>query len=216
MANDVKITVVNETDDFQNIIIFQQEDQLNRMFNTLFPLAWKVFPLLGKAPGIERKGSTIYPIQQGVGVVRTPATEDKLPFGELQIYAEADWKDKFKYFLTENSAQDMSKLPGKNDDDSITCLNDTGERVAIALYKNGSNIVAQPKVDSGDEAGFLLTPKLYFMYLNNIKEGDIFKSQVTGPTVKEAEITGKKTVKATLMYDPNGTGGKKMWKIEMT
>jgi hypothetical protein len=44
MANDVYITVTNETDEFQNIVVFQQQDALNQMFDKLFPIAWKVFP----------------------------------------------------------------------------------------------------------------------------------------------------------------------------
>lgn len=66
----IRITVINETDDFQNIFIFQQEDALGLMFDKVFPLAWQVFPLSGKEEGIERKGIAAYPASQQVGVTR--------------------------------------------------------------------------------------------------------------------------------------------------
>lgn len=68
--SDVKIRVYNNTNNFENIIIFVQEDELNLMFNKLFPVAWQVFPLPGKEEGVERWGTTIYPSNQQIGVTR--------------------------------------------------------------------------------------------------------------------------------------------------
>jgi hypothetical protein len=67
----IRISVVNDTDEFQNIFIFQQEDEPGLMFDKLFPLAWQVFPLPGREEGIERKGSTEYPSSQQIGVTRS-------------------------------------------------------------------------------------------------------------------------------------------------
>jgi hypothetical protein len=66
----IRITVVNETDEFQNIFIFQQEDELGLMFDKIFPLAWQVFPLPGKEESIERKGEADYPASRQIGVTR--------------------------------------------------------------------------------------------------------------------------------------------------
>jgi hypothetical protein len=214
MANDLYITVTNETDEFQNIVVFQQQDALNQMFDKLFPIAWKVFPLNPRKPGQERKGQCIYPVQQSIGVTRDPIIGDKLPYGVLSITAQADNKDQFKYYLDANNAQNLDLLPGKNDDESISCLNDTTELVTFAFCKSGSVLVTQPNVPNGDKAMFKLTPKLYFMYMNNIKEGQIFKSMQTGDNVNEAELTGYSQIRARLMYDPNVGGKKKMWVIE--
>jgi hypothetical protein len=214
MANDLYITVTNETDEFQNIVVFQQQDALNQMFDKLFPIAWKVFPLNPPKPGQERKGSCIYPVEQSIGVTRDPIIGDKLPFGVLNITADANNKDQFKYWLDSNNAQNLDLLPGKNDDESISCLNDTTELVTFAFCKSGSVLVTQPNVPNGDKAMFKLTPKLYFMYMNNIKEGQIFKSMQTGDNVNEAELTGYSQIRARLMYDPNVGGKKKMWIIE--
>jgi hypothetical protein len=67
----IRISVVNDTNEFQNIFVFQQEDEPGLMFDKLFPLAWQVFPLPGREEGIERKGSTEYPFSQQIGVTRS-------------------------------------------------------------------------------------------------------------------------------------------------
>jgi hypothetical protein len=214
MANDVYITVANETDEFQNIVIFQQKDALNQMFDKLFPIAWKVFPLNPRKPGQIIKGNTIYPVSQSIGVTRDPVSSDQLPFGTLNITSDANTKDQFKYYLDDNNAQNIDLLDTKNDDESVSCRNDTSDLVAIAFCKSGSVLVTQTNVANGDKAVFKLTPKLYFMYLNNIKEGQIFKSMQTGDNVKEAELTGYSRINARLTYDQNVGGKKKLWIIE--
>jgi len=66
----IHISVINNTDEFQNIIVFQQDDELGLMFNKVFPLPWQVFPLPGRTEGIERKGTAEYPLAQQIGVTR--------------------------------------------------------------------------------------------------------------------------------------------------
>ncbi len=215
MPSDVKIIVHNETKDFQNIVIFQQKDGLNQMFDNLFPIAWKVFPLKGKQPGETRKGSTVYPIQQSIGIARKPNNSDKLPFGELDIIADADNGEQFKYYIDSNSAQDIDKLPAKNDDSSVSCENDANELVSIAYAKNGATLVVQDNVAKGDKAVFKLTPKIYIMYLNHIKEGDIFKAMQTGSHVTEIDLTGLTLIEATLDYT-GGPGQEKGWTVVTT
>lgn len=214
MARDINITVTNETNAFQNIVIFQQKDDLNQMFDNLWPIAWKVFPLNPPSAGQTKKGSTVYPAQQSIGVTRTPASTDQLPMGVLDITQLCDNGEKYKYLIDNNGAQEIEKLSGTNADASVSCTNDTGDLVSIAFCKQGATLVMQTDVANGDSAYFKLTPKLYFMYLNNIKEGDIFKSMQRGENVNEVDLTGYSQITARLMIDPNATGLKKMWVIE--
>jgi hypothetical protein len=212
MASDVKITIFNNTNDFQNIVIFQQQDELNQMFDKLFPIAWKVFPLKGQEEGEIRKGSTIYPIAQTIGVTRNPEGSDALPFGTLDITASADNGEQFKYYIDERGAQDIEKLPSKNDDSSISCENDADELASIVYAKNGSTLVVQKDVPKGEKGLFKITPKIYIMYLNNIKEGDIFKSMQTGSHIEEVNLTGRTLIEATLGYS-GGPGQEKTWTV---
>lgn len=212
MASDVQITVYNETRDFQNIFIFQQQDKLNQMFNKLFPIAWKVFPLNGQSPGQTNKGSTVYPVSQTIGVTRNPIQGDKLPYGTLDITADANNSEQFKYYIDQNGAQNLDKLVGKNDDSSVSCENNAPELASIAYAKNDATLVVQPDVANGDKAVFVLTPKIYIMYLNNIKEGAIFKSMQAGYHVQEVDMTGYTQVEARLVYTGEA-GQQKGWKI---
>lgn len=212
MASDIQITVYNKTRDFQNIVIFKQADDLNQMFDKLFPIAWKVFPLNGVREGVTRKGSTVYPVKQTIGVTRNPSSGNKLPYGTLDITADADNSEQFKYYIDHNGAQEIDKLDRKNNDSSISCENDADELASIAFAKNGSTLVVQQNVAKGDKAVFKLTPKIYIMYLNNIKEGDIFKSMQTGAKVKEVDLTGYTSIEATLDYTGE-PGQEKGWKV---
>jgi uncharacterized glyoxalase superfamily protein PhnB len=212
MASNIEITVYNKTQEFQNIVIFQQEDYLNQMFDKLLPIAWKVFPLNGMQAGEERKGSTVYPIKQTIGVRRNSIDGDKLPYGTLEVMAEADNGEQFKYYIDRNGAQEIDKLNDKNDDSSISCENDADELASFAFAKNGSTLVVQQDVAKADKAVFKLTPKIYIMYLNNIKEGDIFKSMQTGNHVEKVDLTGCTSIEAILDYTGEA-GRKKGWKV---
>lgn len=66
----VHIRVINETDEFQNIIVFQQDDESGLMFDKVFPLPWQLFPLPGKTEGVEREGTAEYSFSQQIGVTR--------------------------------------------------------------------------------------------------------------------------------------------------
>lgn len=66
----IHIRVINETDEFQNIIVFQQDDELGLMFEKVFPMPWQVFPLPGRGEGVERKGTAEFPFSQQIGVTR--------------------------------------------------------------------------------------------------------------------------------------------------
>lgn len=66
----IHISVINDTDEFQNIIVFQQDDELGLMFDKVFPLPWQVFPLPGRGEGVERKGTAEFPFSQQIGITR--------------------------------------------------------------------------------------------------------------------------------------------------
>lgn len=59
---------------------------------------------------------------------------------------------------------------------SITVLQNSDRIVNIGLYKNGQLLVVQQDVHEGEQAVFLLQPKLYFGITHDMQEGDIFTS----------------------------------------
>jgi hypothetical protein len=113
----IRITVINETNDFQNIFIFQQEDELGLMFDKIFPLAWQVFPLPGKEEGIQRKGVAEYPASQQIGVTRTVnvalAAVSQTGFPGKTVVARGGlWGESAAAPFSVSDQTDVGKLPG--------------------------------------------------------------------------------------------------------
>lgn len=214
-AANIRITIINDTYDLQNIVIFQREYSGSGLFRTHFPHAWKVFRLRGRTKEITPKVSTRYPLEQGLAVVRWSNEADLLPYGDLAIAAPAHHKKRYRYYIDENGAQDIEKLPGENKDNSITCLNDSDDFVNIVLYKSNAPVVSQPEVAPGEEVRFLLTAKLYFMAAGNIRQGNIFKAKESGSHVAGVDITACKSVTAILRANPVDLSGSPFWDIKI-
>ena len=51
-----------------------------------------------------------------------------------------------------------------------------GRTFDIAVYKEGRILVTQPDVHVGNQIDFMLTPKLFFGVVRNMKVGETFKS----------------------------------------
>ena len=52
----------------------------------------------------------------------------------------------------------------------------TGRKYNIGLIKDGRLLVVQQGVHVGDQANFMLQPKLFFGVVRNMQVGEIFKS----------------------------------------
>lgn len=212
--SDIKVSVENLSEDEVCIVLFQQDPNIKGMFDKIFPTAWKVFPLKPSTDTKTSRGTTTYPIQQGIGVTRKATSSDSLPYGDLDITIEVEANEIVEYTISESGAIDLNSIGDDNEDGTISCINSSEERADIALYKNGSVVVAQPGVASGESADFLLTPKLYVMWVRQMKEGKIFKSQIKSPEVTSVDLTNKRSVTFTLKT--TGTGGKKGWEVTTT
>ncbi|MEG5000718.1 hypothetical protein [Microcoleus sp. B4-D4] len=212
--SDIKVIVENLSEDEVSIVLFQQDPNIKGMFDKIFPTAWKVFPLKPSTDTKTSRGSTTYPIQQGIGVTRKAASSDALPYGDLDLTIEVDANEIVEYTISQSGALDLNSTGDYNEDGTISCINSSDERSNIALYKNGSVVVAQPGVASGESADFLLTLKLYAMWVREMKEGAIFKSQIKSPEVTSVDLTNKRSVTFTLKT--TGTGGKKGWDVTTT
>ena len=51
-----------------------------------------------------------------------------------------------------------------------------GRTFDIAVYKQGRILVTQPDIHVGNQVDFMLTPKLFFGVVRNMKVGETFKS----------------------------------------
>jgi hypothetical protein len=227
--SDLQIKVHNDTDEFQNIVIFQPEDELHLMFenNHLFPIAWQVFPLASKEEEVQRYGTTVYPSAQQIGVKYNLDNSDfifeptilNLFQGQLIIKIEAINGDKFAYSVDKKGGQHLDKLDGINENKSISCQNNFSSLVSIDFYKNNAKLATWKNVSNGDKANFKFKQKLYFMYDDSIKQGQIINKNIIDNNqnqIKTFNLTGSSysLIEARLIYDPDETGKKKKWVIK--
>ena len=180
---DVKITIYNDTNEFQNIIIFQLQDDLNLMLNNsnnhFFPVAWQVFPLAGKEEGIERYGTTVYTSTCQIGVTYTLdhiVRSNSLPLiqGQLTVKRDAMDGDQLAYFIDERGIQYIEKSE-KNADKRITCINNSSFLTSIDIYKNNAKLATWKNIAKGDMAIFNPASKIHLMYNETIKKGQIIE-----------------------------------------
>lgn len=237
----IHISVSNETDEFQNIFIFQQEDALGLMFSKVFPVAWQVFPLPGQQAGVERKGIANYPSSQQIGITREQSPyfaawckAGRLPHPGsaqarrnldllLKLVADAQNKliikvqalsgDAFHYTLDAAGGQYLTRLSDKNEDGSITCRNDSKELAAVDVYRDGARCAVWPDLASGDTARFLLKNTLCLAYDDDMRPGQRIPQKITGDGVASVNLAGCSSLEARLTYDPKAPGKKKQWII---
>lgn len=235
---ELKIKVYNDTDEFQNIVIFQPEDELGLMFNNdhLFPVAWQVFPLPAREEGVKKYGTTVYSSTEEIGVTYNVEDEDSdflenssfffeatnvkiiQKKNKLIIKREAVNGDNLKYYIDNKGGQHIEKLPVNNTDKSISCQNDSYSLVSIDVYKNNSKIAIWREVANGDKAIFKFFQKIYFMYDVSIKQSQIIKKEIIDSKNKDQITkfdltTGYSLLEVRLIYDPDEGGKKKKWLI---
>lgn len=206
MNDDITIEVTNATGENLNICVFQQDPDISGMFDTIYPVAWKVYPL-----GDSSTESTIYPIalQLGIDETNTPYNFD----GRATIKT-CRQGDLWEFAIDENNFNSLSKEGANANDPTVNCLNLANKPVDISLYKNNSPLLTQSQVGKNAVAAFKLTPKIYVMWSNNLREQDIIKSFVRSNIAQEVDLTGIKSVHLTLNQDTNTK--EKIWSYSMT
>ena len=75
----------------------------------------------------------------------------------------------------------------------------------IGVYKNGSLLVVQKDVHTGDQVDFMLQPKLFFGVVRNMVEGDVFTSLEITSTLTEFDLSNfPNGINVTLKQLPGG------------
>jgi hypothetical protein len=203
MSSDISIRVFNKDAGKQYILIFQKpETNLNEMYDTLFPVAWKVIPL--NSYGSE---TIIYPIELELLVKEYDpvynaddrGTTRETPQGQM-------WQ-----FSTEGDFNVLEMRDGETVDGLVGCVNKASQYVDIALSKNGTPVVLKRRVAEGDQANFKVTPKLYFAYVSDLQQGDLIKSDISASMTYELDLTNLKSVSVELSI-ADAHSGRKQWK----
>lgn len=203
MSSDISIRVFNKDAGKQYILLFQKpETNLNEMFDTLFPVAWKVLPLNSYS-----SETLVYPVRLEVMVKEYDqfyhaddrGTNRETPLGQL-------WQ-----FSTEGDFNVLEMRAGETVDGLVGCVNKSPQYVDIGLAKNGAPLVVKRRVAEGDQANFKLTPKLYFAYVSDVQQGELIKSDISASMLYELDLTNLKSVDIELSVADSHTG-RKQWK----
>jgi len=197
----ISINVSNLNAGKQYIVVFQKPQNTAEMFDTLFPIAWKILPLNDR----QKQGIT-YPVELEIMVKESAPSYDakdrgtvkETPVGQL-------WE-----FAKDGDFTDLKMVPGKTVDGLVGCLNKCPQYLDIGIAKNGTPLVVKRRVAQEDRAQFKLTPKLYFAYVYELQEGELIKSDISANKLYELDLTNLKSIDIELSAD--GTTGKKSWK----
>ncbi len=201
MNNDITINVRNRDAGNQYIMLFQKPTNINEMYDTLFPAAWKVLPLAsGSQAGV------VYPVSLQIMVKEYTASFDAKNRGTTRDTELGQlWK-----FRNEGAFNVLETVSGQTVDGLMACMNSAPQRVDISLGKAGSPLVIKRGVPQGDQANFKLTPTLYVAYVADVEEGELIKSDVSSSKVFEVDLTNLRSIDLELQLLDKDTG-KKGW-----
>jgi hypothetical protein len=210
MADDVTITVINNTSQDTYGLVFQQDPNLNQIFESVFPTAWQVFQLTRKTAGAPSggKGVAILPIQYEIG----GGDINDAFAGHVSVSKCTDTKSKWS--LEKNSAGFYELNPsGTPIDNTISVENKSGGYASTSLLKNSLPLLTYPKVPQAAAATFLPLTFIYVAWYTSIVQGSQIKASIGAPQAVGIDLTGAKTVEATLT-EVSATGERK-WEIKV-
>jgi hypothetical protein len=200
-SSDITINLSNKDAGDEFILMFQKPTNLNEIFKTLFPTAWKVIPL-----GNGGSQQVTYPMALQVTVKEYQATYDATQRGTTMDTPQGQlW-----HFINRGSFNVLEKIDGQTVDGLVGCRNDAAQLLDMGVSKNGTPLVVKRQVGEGDQAVFQLTPKIYVAYASDLQEGGLISSDVSSATLFELDLTNLKSIDLELS-EPDPTTGKKVW-----
>ncbi|NEO44432.1 MAG: hypothetical protein F6K55_09955 [Moorea sp. SIO4A3] len=204
MANDVTIQLFNNTGDPQTFVVFNQDPDLKQIFQTVFPTAWRIFNV-GATGG---RASVILPIQYQIG-----AGDLKDAFtGSVSNVQNTEAGDRWKF--TTNTSGSFELLPeGEQSDNSIACVNETGQFVTMSMVKSNRPLLTYPEIGDGAVATFQPINYIYLAWYNNIVEGNEIAAAISQPQAIGVNLDGANTIEGTL--SKNNNTGRLSWEIKV-
>ncbi|PZD93757.1 hypothetical protein DNH61_21380 [Paenibacillus sambharensis] len=201
--NNIQLNFTNNTNRGWRFVLFQKLANVDQSYDKIEAIAWQVLPL---SPA--QKQTATYPISTDLVVeeLNTPYTSEV-----RQTSRAVDFGQKWE-FINSVESTDLNLLGTQNIDSSISCNNTVSKVVDISLFKNGAKLVTKKAVQQGDTADFLLTPKLYVMYANDIQVGNEIRSSVQS-NITEIDLTGRILSADISLELVNATSGQKAWNV---
>jgi hypothetical protein len=189
MASNINIRVNNATGEDQTFVLFQQDPSIHQIFTSVFPTAWRVFPV-GATGG---SANVILPIQYEIGAGQTTDAFT----GTVSYMQNTDMGQQWTYSV-DSSGFNQLVSTGKQTDSSIACTNLSGGYSSISLVKNGAPLLTYPMVGQNATATFQPISMIYVAWYNNIVEGSQIDAAISEPQALGINLTGATSVVATL------------------
>jgi hypothetical protein len=202
--SNVNITLFNNTGDNQTLVVFQQDPDINQIFETVFPCAWRVFKV-GPTGG---SAHVILPIQYqvGAGDVNDAFT------GHVSYVQDTELKKKWEYTLKPDGYNELKEI-GNQVDNSISCWNTSGTYCTMSLVKNNKPLLTYPEIGQNGVATFLPLTYIYLAWYNHLVEGAEIKAFVSAPQAVGVNLDGAQTVEGTL--SKNMATGELTWAVKV-
>jgi hypothetical protein len=201
--NDITINVKNKDTGNRYIVLFQKPAELRQMYDTLFPIAWKILPL-----GNNQNNTISYPVQLEIMVKEYQAVYDARTRGTIQnINVGEIWN-----FKKDGDFTSLTKTGDTTVDGLFGCKNSVPQKIDVGAAKNGTTLVVQRQVGQDELVHFKLTPKIYVAYVRELIEGDLIKSDISQNKLCEVDLTNLLSVDVELSYENEATG-KTKWTI---
>lgn len=204
MANNITITVRNETADrYLYITAFGKPEEANplEMYDTLFPVAWRVLPL-----GPDQHVSTIYPMQLQLSVKEHQKEWDAIGRATVKdVNLGQIWS--FERYPKDASFTQTTLVPGETGKDGLVGLeNNAPQYIDAGLAKNGTLLMVQRRLPRGELANFKLTPKLFWLFTSDLQEGDLIKSEKMEEQSFTLDLTNLASVTLSVVTTDPGSG----------
>lgn len=202
--SNVTITLFNNTGDNQTLVVFQQDPDINQIFEKVFPCAWRVFKV-GPTGG---SANVILPIQYqiGAGDVNDAFT------GHVSYAMDTELKKKWEYALKPDGYNELKEV-GDQTDNSISCWNTSGSYCTMSLVKNKKPLLTYPEIGQNGMATFLPLTYIYLAWYNHLVEGAEIKAAVSAPQAVGINLDGAQTVEGTL--SKNMATGELTWAVKV-
>ncbi len=210
MANDVNVTIINNTPQNTYGLVFQQDPNLDQIFIEVFPTAWQVFKLAAKTPDHKNGGvgTAILPIQYEIGGGDTNTAFT----GTVSLSQLTDAKAKWELSEDSGGFYKLSKS-GVPVDNTIICTNKTSSYSSLSLLKNSKPLLTYPKVPKAAQATFLPINYIYVAWYTSLVEGSQILASISSPQAVGVNLDGAKDVVASLIQNPNT--GERNWDIKV-
>jgi hypothetical protein len=198
-ADEVQITVINETSVTRCVLIFVQDSTLAGLFVNVFPTAWQVFELAPKRHPFQSGGQATVLFPAAISLAAGRAQEAFT--GRVAVADVANPGEKWE--LHQGRMGDFElRLLENTGGEELLCVNRSGMFASLSLLKNSLPLLTYPKVPHAAMVVFQPVEIVYLAWIDWIVEGTAIRKAIASPRAVAIPLSGHRVVNASLEDDP--------------